>query len=250
MTAPTTWSIARTLRTPQLTYIASCTTKGRVREVFTLTLREAQHRRNTCPQYILPKRSLPTTVGTHIWNHLQLLLPHHRHVIQTNHKCEETGPIAILHTDVGGGSTGDTTSLDHLGTTLHLMRVTPTTFPSYNTLTGPTNHSWKTICDRRQSGPIARNPPMAKSVKPTTCSGALTSNPYHKARRQEARPTTDHWNKWRMLRRPRYRRSSYWHPADLKLPYDPGHPEHRATYGCYPHRRHASSAHRCYRRIR
>ena len=96
-----------------------------VREVFTLTLREAQHRRNTCPQYILHQRGLPTTVGTRIWNHLQLLLPHHRHVIQTNHKCEETGPIAVLHTDVGGGPTGDTTTLDQVGTTLHLVRVTP-----------------------------------------------------------------------------------------------------------------------------
>ena len=54
-----------------------------VREVFTIILREAKHQRNTCPQYILQQRGLPTTVGTRIWNHLQLLLPHHRHVVQT-----------------------------------------------------------------------------------------------------------------------------------------------------------------------
>ena len=43
----------------------------KVSEVFTLTLREAQHRRNTCPQYSLHQRGLPTTVGTRVWNHLQ-----------------------------------------------------------------------------------------------------------------------------------------------------------------------------------
>ena len=64
-------------------------------------------------------------VGTRIWNHLQLLLPHHQHVIQTNHPCRETGPLAVLHTDVGGGPTGSTTTLDLVGTTLDLVRVTP-----------------------------------------------------------------------------------------------------------------------------
>ena len=95
-----------------------------MREVFTLTLREAQYHRNTCPQYILHQRGLPTKVGTRICNHLQLLLPHRQHVIQTNHQCRETGPVAVLHTDVGGGPTGGTTTLDLVGTTLHLVRVT------------------------------------------------------------------------------------------------------------------------------
>ena len=96
----------------------------KLREVLTLTLREAQHSRSTCPEYILHQWGLPTTVGTRIWNHLQLLLPHHRHVIQTNHRCEEKGPIAVLHTNVGGGPTGETTTLEQVGTTLHLVRVT------------------------------------------------------------------------------------------------------------------------------
>ena len=96
-----------------------------VREVFTLTLREAQYHHNTCPQYILHQRGLPTNVRTRVWNHLQLLLPHHQLVIQTNHLCRETGPLAVLHTDVGGGPTGGTTALDLVGTTLHLVRVTP-----------------------------------------------------------------------------------------------------------------------------
>ena len=96
-----------------------------VRRVFTLTLREAQYHRNTCPQYILHQLGLATKVGTCVWNHLQLLLPHHQHVIQTNHRCRETGPLAVLHTDVAGGPTGNTTTLDLVGTTLHLVRVTP-----------------------------------------------------------------------------------------------------------------------------
>ena len=37
-----------------------------VREVFTLTLRDAQYHRNTCPQYILHQRGLSTKVGTRI----------------------------------------------------------------------------------------------------------------------------------------------------------------------------------------
>ena len=96
-----------------------------VREVFTLTLREAQYHRDTCLQYILHQRGFPTKVGTCIWNHLQLLLPHNQHVIQRNYPCRETGPVAVLHTDVGGRPTGSTTTLDLVGTTLHLVRVTP-----------------------------------------------------------------------------------------------------------------------------
>ena len=96
-----------------------------VREVFTLTLREAQYHRNTCPIYVLHQRGLPTKVRARLWNHLQLLLPHHQHVIQTNHRCRQKRPLAVLHTDVGGGPTGSTTTLDLVGTTLHLVRVTP-----------------------------------------------------------------------------------------------------------------------------
>ena len=96
-----------------------------LRVVFTLRLREPQHERNTCPQYILRQRGLPTTVGTRILNHLQLLLPHQKHVIQTIHRCKEAGPIAILHTDTSRGPTGEATILDQVGATLHLMRVTP-----------------------------------------------------------------------------------------------------------------------------
>ena len=101
-----------------------------VREIFTMTLREAQYHRNTSPQYILYQRGLPTKVGTRVWNHLQLLLPHHQHVIQTNHRCRKDGPLAVLHTDVGGEPTGNTTTLDLVGTTLHLIRVIPNQMPA------------------------------------------------------------------------------------------------------------------------
>ena len=96
-----------------------------VQEVFTLTLREVQYHRNTCPQYILHQRGVPTKVGARVWKHLQILLPHHQQVIQTNHRCRETGPLAVLHTNVGGGPTGSTSTLDLVGTTVHLVLVTP-----------------------------------------------------------------------------------------------------------------------------
>ena len=95
------------------------------REVFTLTLQEVQYHRNTCPEYILHQRGPPTKVGTCVWDHLQLLLPHHQHVIQWNHRCREIGPLAVLHTNVGGGQTGSTTTLDLVDTTLQLVPVTP-----------------------------------------------------------------------------------------------------------------------------
>ena len=96
-----------------------------VREVFTLTLREAQYHRNTCPQYTLHQRDLPAKVRTRVWNHLQLLPPQHQHVIQTNNQCRETRPVAVLHTNVGGGPTGSTTTLDLVNIIRQLVRVTP-----------------------------------------------------------------------------------------------------------------------------
>ena len=96
-----------------------------VREVLTLTLPEAQYHGNICLQYTLHQRGLPTKVVTGIWNHVQLLLPHHQHVIHTTHPCGETGPVVVLHTDVVVGPTGSTTTLDLVEPPLHLVRVTP-----------------------------------------------------------------------------------------------------------------------------
>ena len=78
-----------------------------VREVFTLTLREAQQHCNTCPRYILQQ---PTTAVNRICNFLQLLLSNHHHLILTKNRCHKTGPKAIPYTDVSGGKTAATTN--------------------------------------------------------------------------------------------------------------------------------------------
>ena len=127
--------------------------KPEVQQVFTLALRGARHNCNTCLQYILQQRGLPTTVETRVWNHQQLLLPHHLHVIQTNHRCSETGPMTVLYTDIGGRPTGETTILDQVGTTLHLVRVKP--LPK----AGP-------AANRHQSPPLPATPGLVQQVDP------------------------------------------------------------------------------------
>ena len=96
-----------------------------LREVFTLTLREAQYHCNTCPQYILHQRDLRTKVGTRIWNHLHLRLPHHQHVIPNKPSVQGDWPCGGPTHRCGWRTTGSTTTLDLVGTTLHLVRVTP-----------------------------------------------------------------------------------------------------------------------------
>ena len=44
--------------------------------------------------------------------HLQLLLPNHHQLIQTNNLCRKWGPIAIPHTDAGGKRPGTITTLN------------------------------------------------------------------------------------------------------------------------------------------
>ena len=185
-----------------------------VREVFTLTLQEAQYHRDTCPQYILHQRGLPTNVGTRIWNHLQLLLPHHQHVIQTNHRCRETGPLAVLHTDVGGGPTGSTTTLDLVGTTLHFVRVTPNQmqalqrvgthhvpFPQHPEW--PNKSAWRTTLAVRPPKPDIPNQQIGIYVRRTTCFGTRTNGHCRRAQRKGTRPTTGHRSKWNMCPVPR-----------------------------------------------
>ena len=71
-----------------------------VREVATIRLEAAQRARNTCPHWILPKTGMLTNINTHIWNHLQLLLPSPQHAILTNHTSPEVGPLAVLCGDL------------------------------------------------------------------------------------------------------------------------------------------------------
>ena len=71
--------------------------------------------------------------------------------------------MAVQHTDVGGGPTGSTTTLDLVGTTLHLVRVTPTQMRARHRVgthhvlfqSGPTSLSWKVTCQTR---PHTRHP--------------------------------------------------------------------------------------------
>ena len=194
-----------------------------VRQVFTVTLREAPHQRNTCPQCILHQRGLPTTVRTRELNDLQLPLPHNQHVIRMSHWCNEAGPLAILHTDVGRGPTGEATILDHVGTSLHLVRVTPSqmrvlqqggpiTSAFWNPPIRPANFSVKACYAWLPPQPADCNPPMGRSVTHTVCSGAGTNSPYHRAPRKKTRPTTHRPNRWGTYRRPRYQQASYWNP--------------------------------------
>ena len=102
----------------------------RVREVYRLLLREAEHHRNGFSWCLLHLHGKSTMVGHRMWNHLQLLLRDHHHIIQTNHQCHELGPIAVLHTDVCGGRPGTTTTLTLMGTTLHVVRLAPNQMPA------------------------------------------------------------------------------------------------------------------------
>ena len=128
-----------------------------VREVFTLTLREAQYHDNTCPQYILHQRGLPTKVGTRIWNHLQLLLP------PTNMSSKRTiraGRPALWrsYTTLGVEDQQEAPPLWTWWATLYTSyestrtRCGPsskwahTTSPSYSTWSCPTSRSWKVTC--------------------------------------------------------------------------------------------------------
>ena len=59
-----------------------------------------------------------------VWNHMALPFQGFLQAYLATRTYAETGPMAVLHTDVGGGPTGSTTTLDLVGTTLHLVRVT------------------------------------------------------------------------------------------------------------------------------
>ena len=221
-----------------------------VSEVFTVTLREAQYHRNTCPQYILPKRGLPTKVGTRAWNHLQLLLPQHQHVIQTNHRCRETSPVAVLHIDVGGGPTGSITTLDLVGTTLHLVRVTQDQVRALQQV--GTHHvpflqhpEWpnKSVLENHMRSAATQTghsqPTDGEVHERITCFGARTSGHCHRAHHAGTGPTTGHRNKWSMYQAPRCQQCSSWHPTGQKPLSDLT--EHAAACGCCHHQWHAPS---------
>ena len=228
-----------------------------VREVFTLTLREAQYHRKTCPQYILHQRGLPTNVGTRIWNHLQLLLPHHT----TSSKLTiGAGKLALWHsftlmwgvdqrgapplwtwwappsTSCGSPQTRCKPSNEWAHTTSH----------SYNTRSGQTNQSWRTTCAVRPPKPDTPNQKMGRYVRRTTCFGTRTNRHCRRAHREGTRPTAGHRSKWNMCPVPRCPRCSSLHPTGSRPRY--GRAGQGAIYGSYRWTRGAPSVRRHYRK--
>ena len=223
--------------------------KPGVREVFTLTLREGQHGPNACPQYILDQQGLPTTIGTQVWRQPQLLLPHQRHVIRPNHRCRKTGPMAFFYTDVGGGPTRNSTILEQVGTTLHLVRVTTSQMRFLQR--GRTHHipflqhpDWpnKSLIGNhlQKATATAGRPHLTRTIYSGTRTGGPCQRPHH----TRTRPTTCRQKRWSTSQKPQDRRSWSWRTTDSKTPCSPA--RRRATCGCYPHQRQASSVHRRY----
>ena len=184
--------------------------------MFVLTVREAQHHRNISPQFILHQRGLPTTVGSRLRNHPQLLLPQRRHAIPTKHRC--TGPMAILYTDVGGGPTANTTILDQVGTTLHLVRVRPSQMRVLQRAgTHPVpflqHQDWlnKTPLenDLRRATTAAGRPQPTDGEVPDAKDLFFDTHrrPPPQSPKNRKKPTSDHQNRWRTSQKPSYRRS-------------------------------------------
>ena len=96
-----------------------------VREAAAVRIKEAQTARNTCPRWILAQHGVPTSVGTGIWAHLQLLLPHHTRAILTNHHCDEQGPLAPTYTDIHRRPTGKVDTLRLVGADITIVYINP-----------------------------------------------------------------------------------------------------------------------------
>ena len=95
-----------------------------VRQVTTIRLQAAQRARNTCPRWVLQQTGMPTDMNTHLWNHLQLLLPSPHHAILTNHTCPEEGPLAVLCGDLHHHPKGTIHTIDLVGASITIVYVT------------------------------------------------------------------------------------------------------------------------------
>ena len=175
---------------------------------------------------------------------------------QTNHLCRETGPVAVLHTDVGRGPTGSTTTLDLVGTTVHLVRITRNQMPVVQPV--GTHHvsflqhpEWpnKSARERHMRNPAAKSDthsrPMKKYVRHTVCFGGGTNSCYHGPRHVETRPATGRRNGSSIYQAPQFQQYCSWRPTDSKPHCDLA--ERTATCGCYRRPRHAASVCRCCR---
>ena len=63
-------------------------------------------------------------MNTHLWNHLQLLLPSPHHAILTNHTCPEEGPLAVLCKDLHHHPKGTIHTIDLVGASITVVYVT------------------------------------------------------------------------------------------------------------------------------
>ena len=226
----------------------SCPTTG---------LREAQHHRNTCPQYILYQRGAPTTVGNRIWNHLQLLLPDHHHAIQTNNRCHKSGPIAVLYTDVGVGQPGTTTTLNLVGTSQHLVTVTPNQMhalqqvgthhvpflqpPDWPNKALPQAHLREAATEADLPQPSDEDIRKAYNVFWGTHKRPLPPSPRNRNQAHHRPPGQVPY-----VPRPMVPAVLLLNPTDAKSPF--ARAGRTTTYGCLNHPRHAASIHhRCSR---
>ena len=97
-----------------------------VRKAAAIRMKEAQMARNICPWWILAQHGVATPVDTGIWAQLQLFLPQHRHVILTNHHCDQQGPRVATHTDIHRHPAGEVDTLRLVGATITIIYITPT----------------------------------------------------------------------------------------------------------------------------
>ena len=97
-----------------------------VREAAAIHIQEAQSVRNACPRWILAQHGVPTSIGTRIWNQLQLLLPHQTHAILTNYNCDQQRPLVATYSDINWHPAGEVETLRLVGATITIVYITPT----------------------------------------------------------------------------------------------------------------------------
>ena len=113
-----------TRRTALLLHRMTHNHSPQVPEVATICLQAAPRARNTCSRWILHQTGMPTNMNTHLWNHLQLLLPSPHHAILTNHTCPEEGPLAVLCGDLHHHPKGTINTIDLVRASITVVDVT------------------------------------------------------------------------------------------------------------------------------
>ena len=115
---------AHTRHTALLLHCITPNHSPEVREVATTRLKAAQLARNTCPRWILHQAGMLSHMDTHLWNHLQPLLPSLHHAILTNDTCPEEGPLPVLFGDLHRHPKGTINTIDLVGASLTVVYVT------------------------------------------------------------------------------------------------------------------------------